>query len=122
MKQRTRKYIRTNNSLIIVIPVIQILLVFMYVLHLIAFLLTWLAIANIHNGESWYFVSQKIIDDYPTSPLYSLYITSFYFGCTTLTTIGYGDFKPISINDKLIFVVLFVAGILFYTMIFGEIT
>ena len=50
-------------------------------------------------------------------PISALYVNGLYFGCTTLTTIGYGDFKPFG-SDRLIFCVLFVAGILIYTMIF----
>ena len=57
-----------------------------------------------------------------TRPTAILYINSFYFGCTTLTTIGYGDFKPFSSDNRIFFFVVFVNGIIFYTMIFEKVS
>ena len=52
----------------------------------------------------------------------TLYVNSFYFGCTTLTTIGYGDFKPFLPFDRVLFCFVLGFGILMYTMIFEEIS
>ena len=80
---------RTHPNLVNLIPLMGIISSFLYVLHVLAFLLSWLAINRLDSGDSWYFN-----EDYETHD--ALYVSSFYFGCTTLTTIGYGDYKPFS--------------------------
>ena len=93
-----------------------------YVCHLLAFGLSWLAIVRINSGDSWYFTDQKLVDNYKlhiaensTVSLWALYVSSFYFGCTTLTTIGYGDYKPFSPGNRVVFMFIFVIGYLIRT-------
>ena len=81
------------------------------------------------EGNSWYFLSDGSMKEYLTQSNSSdwllasttLYVNSFYFGCTTLTTVGYGDFKPFSENDRVLFCFVLAFGILIYTMIFDQI-
>ena len=50
-----------------------------------------------------------------------MYITSFYWVVTTLTTIGYGDYKGFTINEYIYTMFVEFAGIAFFSFIMGSI-
>jgi len=50
----------------------------------------------IQNGVCW-LLKDFLID----APKYDQYIASFYFFITTMTTLGFGDFRPVSLNERL---------------------
>jgi len=43
-----------------------------------------------------------------------------YFALTTLSTIGYGDYYPISRNEKLVGIIFMLVGIVFFSQIMGS--
>jgi len=43
-----------------------------------------------------------------------------YFALTTLSTVGYGDYYPISINEMLIGILFMLVGIVFFSQIMGS--
>ena len=51
-----------------------------------------------------------------------LYLTSFYFTITTITTVGYGDFSASTFNEKIICVFIMVSGVIAFSMASGALT
>lgn len=49
------------------------------------------------------------------------YITSFYWVVTTLTTVGYGDYKGYTTQEYVITMIVEFIGILFFSVIMGSI-
>ena len=47
-------------------------------------------------------------------------VIACYYGLTTLSTIGYGDLYPISINEMFIGIILMLIGIIFFSQIMGS--
>ena len=56
------------------------------------------------------------------SSKFDLYIASFYYTLTTLTTVGYGDITPIITNEVIVSSFFMFIGVLFYSCIIGLIT
>ena len=123
------KFGRLFPKLTATAPLIEVLFLFYLFVHFLATVLVWRAVNAISAGNSWYFTDQASIQEYRIQAnsqrwfeaTSSLYVNSFYFGCTTLTTVGYGDFKPFSMYDRLLFYFVLVFGVLAYTRIFDEI-
>ena len=51
-----------------------------------------------------------------------LYITAFYFTVTTLVTVGYGDITAISLQDKLLCILLMLIGVLSFSFATGALS
>jgi hypothetical protein len=47
-------------------------------------------------------------------------IISCYYALTTLSTVGYGDYYPISNNERIIAVVIMLGGVAFFSYIMGN--
>ena len=47
-------------------------------------------------------------------------IIMLYFAFTTLTTVGYGDFRPTNDRERLIFILIFLFGTLVFSFIMGN--
>ena len=43
-----------------------------------------------------------------------------YFALTTLSTVGYGDYFPISINEMFLGILFMLVGIVFFSQIMGS--
>ena len=43
-----------------------------------------------------------------------------YFSFTSLTTVGFGDYYPVSVPEKILFIFIFLFGILVFSYIQGE--
>lgn len=79
----------------------------------------------------WYF-SSKFEDTSPNtwvyrlglreSEPYELYIVSFYYILTTITTVGYGDITPVTITERIMCIFLFIFGVLFFSFSIGSLT
>lgn len=51
-----------------------------------------------------------------------LYVTSFYFMVTTITTVGYGDISGTNIFERVVCIILMVMGVVFFSISSGNIT
>ena len=47
-------------------------------------------------------------------------IVSCYFALTTLSTVGYGDYSPVSLKEMLFTIAIEMAGVAFFSYIMGE--
>ena len=47
-------------------------------------------------------------------------IISCYYALTTLSTVGYGDFYPISNNERIFAVIIMLVGVMFFSYIMGN--
>ena len=53
---------------------------------------------------------------------YDKLIVNFYFALTTLSTVGYGDFYAVSTIERLVSVVMQIAGVAFFSYIMDVFT
>ena len=51
-----------------------------------------------------------------------MYLTSYYFTVTTITTVGYGDFSARTFNEKIICIFIMIAGVIAFSMASGALT
>lgn len=63
------------------------------------------------------FVQRFIPDD---MPLNERFVACIYFILTTLSTVGYGDFYPVSILEKIIGSLIMFCGVTFFTLLMDE--
>lgn len=47
-------------------------------------------------------------------------LVSTYFAFTTLSTVGFGDYYPVSPVERFIFTVVFIGGVSMFSFIMGE--
>jgi uncharacterized Tic20 family protein len=82
----------------------------------------WVFVArNLHKeeveGDSWIEVG-----NFQTMSVFSLYITSYYFTMTTITTVGYGDIGGNSTLERVICIFLQLIGVVSYSFASGSLT
>lgn len=65
--------------------------------------------------ESW-------IDPYKDLPDEALYLTSFYFAVTTITTVGYGDITGSNTMERGISVVVMLIGVISFSFATGALS
>ena len=53
---------------------------------------------------------------------WDLYIASFYFTMTSITTVGYGDIKGHSLYERIVCIFLHLIGVLSYSFVSGSLT
>jgi len=51
-----------------------------------------------------------------------LYLTSFYFTTTTITTVGYGDFSGNTIVEKLFCIMIMIIGVISFSLASASLT
>lgn len=110
--------------------VAQIMLMYAYKiirLIIIAIIITYFV------GCSWYFISNelnpesdedtfvKVFEiDNDNATDYRKVIVSCYFALTTLSTVGYGDYYPISNLERIIAIFIMLCGVAFFSYIMGS--
>ena len=52
----------------------------------------------------------------------NLYVTSFYFIITTITTVGYGDYSPTTFAEKIIGVIIMFVGVIAFSFASGSLS
>ena len=82
--------------------------------HVIACL--WLIAAKFDSHEdSWL----KAVTDMSSS---ELYLTSFYFTITTITTVGYGDWSASTFTEKIVAIIIMFIGVIAFSFASGTLT
>lgn len=78
----------------------------------------WFLFCDIYNdSEPNSFIKKNELDkEDQTHQL----IISCYYALTTLSTVGYGDYYPISNNERIIAVVIMLGGVAFFSYIMGN--
>lgn len=64
-------------------------------------------------------IEEMGVDDYPG---YQLYISSFYFVITTITTVGYGDFRSFNTPERIFCCALMIFGVLAFSFSTGSLS
>ena len=82
---------------------------------------------NIGNGtttknQDEYSTNWVIDGGYQDLDWSDLYLASFYFTVTTITTVGYGDISGTNFTERLICIFLMITGVLFFSFSSGTLT
>lgn len=77
----------------------------------------WIIMANFdpETEDSW-------INSQDFTSKSDLYLTSFYFTITTITTVGYGDISGVTFLEKIINIMMMVAGVIAFSLASGTLT
>lgn len=51
-----------------------------------------------------------------------LYLTSFYYTITTITTVGYGDISANTNNEKIVAIIIMFTGVIAFSFASGSLT
>lgn len=93
------------------------MLIFIILVHTFACVWIFMGRLNILDGQpNW------IEDGYDELADQSLYLTSFYFCITTITTVGYGDISGLSDLEKCFCIVLMLVGVISFSFATGSLT
>jgi len=98
------------------IKFIKLLLTLILVIHIIACI--YISIGDLSSG--W--LSITIDYDNQADKFSTYYVTSFYMIVTTFTTVGYGEYYPLSINEMVYIMFAQLLGIAIFSNIVGAIT
>ena len=79
----------------------------------------WFFSAKLYNFEPNTWVMRKNLQD---SNNFTLYLTSFYWAITTLTTVGFGDINAVTSFEMIICMVWMMFGVGFYSMVVGTLS
>jgi glutamate mutase epsilon subunit len=55
-------------------------------------------------------------------PNHQIYLTSFYFTVTTITTVGYGDISGHTDSERIFCIIIMVAGVISFSLASGTLT
>ena len=87
---------------------------FCFVTHLIACL--WIIIGLFDSeGLSW-------ATTYEANSKSDLYLTSFYWAITTITTVGYGDISASTFPEKIFSIIIMFGGVIAFSFVSGSLT
>ena len=79
----------------------------------------WVYVAKFNDTSKDNWIYQK---GYSEMGVYDLYVTSFYFTCTTIMTVGYGDITAISSMEKILCILLMLFGVIEFSYFTGVIS
>jgi hypothetical protein len=89
--------------------------------HVIACL--WLIIATIDvDTENSWRSSFDLVGENESSNRSELYLTSFYFTVTTITTVGYGDMSANTFLERIVCIVIMIIGVIAFSLASGALT
>lgn len=93
---------------------IQFSFYYLLFLHVSACLMV--TIATLEVDENW--IDSKDV----TLKGFELYTLAFYFTITTVATVGYGDFAPVTVYERIFCVALIVLGVSSFSFMSGALT
>ena len=85
------------------------LLIFIVIIHIVSCL--WIFFGQFDFIGSWLDSTDIEVMDSST-----LYLTSFYFTTTTVTTVGYGDFSANTIPEKIFCIIMMLIGVISFSL------
>ena len=76
----------------------------------------WIMVGKFENNEdSWLPADSDIAPS-------DLYLTSFYFTITTITTVGYGDISAATFAERIVAVFIMFVGVIVFSYASGSLT
>ena len=124
MKQQNNKQLKKTWSSLRISKGMEKLVFFFLMMMLLCHFVCciWIFTAkNFHKmekeGDNWIEAG-----DFQDFTMGQLYLTSFYFSVTTITTVGYGDISGNSTPERLICLALHLIGVLSYSFASGSLT
>jgi len=96
------------------LQIIPIYLIGLVLAHLFACLWYFLA-SNSESSDNW-----LVVTDYIDERTFDKYCAAAYFVYTTMTTTGYGDIVPRTMNEYLFSVILTFTGVTFFSLIYSS--
>ena len=78
----------------------------------------WVFAAKMDSENNW--VKTKVPDTYEEIRNSELYLLSFYFVATTVTTVGYGDISPVNSDERVFAIFMLFIGVLCFASLSGS--
>ena len=75
----------------------------------------WIITGKFDMGEGWYAEMEGETSE-------QLYLTSFYFTITTITTVGYGDISASTFLEKIMAISMMLLGVIAFSFASGTLT
>lgn len=76
----------------------------------------WIIISNFDpSDQAWITLAEG-------TPKSEIYLTSFYYTITTITTVGYGDISPNTFTEKIVGIIIMFAGVIAFSLASGSLT
>ena len=97
---------------------LMFLVVILFVNHILACL--WVFASKFDTENNW--VVAKVGGDYSEVTSTELYLMSFYFVTTTVTTVGYGDMSPANSLERVFSIMMLFVGVMCFASISGSLT
>ena len=80
---------------------------------------TWFYLCTILQEDENTFITYNALKE-PGVELSHQLIVSCYYALTTLSTVGYGDYYPVSNNERILAVLIMLGGVAFFSYIMGN--
>lgn len=76
---------------------------------------------DVFNGYSTFYTHEDfdLMNEFEENKSTQSMVKVWYFAITTLTTIGFGDFKPISVVEKMVIAFVMLFGVTIFSYIMG---
>jgi hypothetical protein len=122
--QNKNKIVKKLNSALKIGIAFERLTFFLLILLLLSHFVGcfWIFIANTFNDETDGDSNWIKKGEFTDLSAFELYVTSFYFAMTTITTVGYGDIRGNSTTERVICIFLHLIGVLSYSFASGSLT
>lgn len=71
----------------------------------------------LYSGDDWNMITE---DSAPLSEVHVRLFTCMYYALTTLSTVGYGDYYPCSISEKIVGSIIQIFGVTFFSILMNN--
>ena len=120
VKERS-KLLKYLNEILKISEGFERLFYFLIVLLLMCHIVTCLWIIAVQFTDEEDFNTWKGSDSYITNlELWDLYVTSFYFTVSTITTVGYGDIRGYNTSERSLCIVFMLLGVISFSFATGS--